>query len=112
MPYAFPLEEVRMTDRGVQKKRMGIVVGNEMDKTAVVLVSRLKKDRTYKKYKRSQTKYLAHDPQNRCQIGDRVKIIETRPLSKRKRWQILEIFGGNAIEEPEKEVANSLEQEK
>lgn len=74
---------------------MGFVVGNKMDKTAVVLVSRLTKHRSYKKYVRSQAKYLAHDPWNRCQIGDRVKIIESRPISRRKRWQIIEIIEKN-----------------
>jgi small subunit ribosomal protein S17 len=106
------MEEVRMTERGVRKKRIGVVVGNGMDKTAVVVVTRLTKDKTYKKYKRSQTKYMVHDPQNRCQIGDRVKIIETRPLSKRKRWQVMEIFGRNAFEESEEEVGTPLEQTK
>lgn len=81
-----------MTGRGVRKKMEGVVVGNKMDKTAVVLVSRLKKHRTYKKYLRSQTKYMAHDPQNRCQIGDKVEIIESRPISKNKRWQVIEII--------------------
>ncbi len=84
-----------MTGRGVRKKMEGVVVGNKMDKTVVVLVSRLKKHRTYKKYLRSQTKYMAHDPQNRCQIGDKVEIIESRPISKNKRWQILEIIEGS-----------------
>lgn len=74
---------------------MGFVVGNKMDKTAVVLVSRLTKHRNYKKYVRSQAKYLAHDPRNRCQIGDRVKIIESMPISRRKRWQIIEIIEKN-----------------
>jgi len=73
----------------------GVVVGNKMDKTAVVLVSRLKKHRTYKKYLRSQTKYMVHDQQNRCQIGDKVEIIESRPMSKNKRWQIIEIIEGS-----------------
>ncbi len=81
-----------MTGRGVRKKLIGVVVGSKMDKTAMVLVSRLKKHRTYGKYVKSQTKYMAHDPQNRCQLGDRVKIIETRPLSRRKRWQIMEVI--------------------
>jgi small subunit ribosomal protein S17 len=100
-----------MNERGVRKKLTGLVVGNEMDKTAVVLVRRLKKDRTYKKYKRSHAKYLAHDPQNSCQVGDRVKIIETRPLSKRKRWQVMEILSRTSIEKAEKEIFDSLEQE-
>ena len=87
-----------MTGRGVRKKMEGVVVGNKMDKTAVVRVSRLKKHRTYKKYLRSQTKYMAHDPQNRCQIGDKVEMIESRPISKNKRWQIIEITEGSGRE--------------
>lgn len=86
------ISEVRMKGRGVRKNLVGVVVGNAMDKTAMVLVSRLKKHKTYKKYVRSQTKYMAHDDQNRCQIGDRVKLVESRPLSKHKRWQVIEII--------------------
>ena len=80
-----------MGARGVRKVLSGVVVKNQMDKTAVVLVNRLKKHKTYKKYIRSQSKYLTHDPGNRCQVGDKVKIIESRPISKLKRWKILEI---------------------
>ena len=79
-----------MAERGVQKKMSGVVVSDKMDKTVVVQVIRLTKDRTYGKYVRSQSKYMVHDPKNNCQAGDRVKIIETRPLSKRKRWQVVE----------------------
>ncbi len=78
--------------RGVRKQLTGVVVGTAMDKTAVVLVNRLTKHSTYKKYIRSRKKYLAHDPQNRCAAGDKVRIIESRPISKRKRWQVLEIL--------------------
>jgi small subunit ribosomal protein S17 len=85
-----------MKERGVRKKLTGIVVGDKMDKTIMVLVSRLKKERTYGKYVRSQSKFMVHDPRNTCQVGDKVKIIETRPLSKRKRWQVLEKIDGNA----------------
>jgi small subunit ribosomal protein S17 len=67
-----------------------------MDKSIMVLVSRLKKEKRYGKYIRSQSKFMVHDPKNACQIGDKVKIIETRPLSKRKRWQVLEKIDGNA----------------
>ena len=81
-----------MAERGVRKRLVGTVVGNRMDKTAMVLVSRLKKHRTYGKYVRSRAKYMAHDPQNKCQVGDRVKIIESRPFSKRKRWHVVEII--------------------
>ena len=81
-----------MKERGIRKKLIGVVVSNSMDKTAVVQVSRLKKHRTYKKYITGQKKYKAHDPQNSCQVGDKVKIIETRPTSKTKRWQLIEIL--------------------
>ncbi len=101
-----------MTQRGVRKKLVGVVVGNRMDKTAAVLVSRLKKHRTYKKYMRSQTKYMVHDPENRCMVGDRVRIIETRPISKRKRWQVLEVLERSAIQESGGADTISLEPEK
>ncbi|MFC1883939.1 30S ribosomal protein S17 [Thermodesulfobacteriota bacterium] len=80
-----------MTERGVRKKMLGSVVSNSMDKTVVVLVERLTKHRTYKKYIRKRAKYMAHDPKNECQVGDKVRVIESRPLSKRKRWKVLEI---------------------
>ena len=80
-----------MSERGVKKKMLGSVVSNSMDKTVLVLVERLTKHRTYKKYIRKRAKYMAHDPLNLCQVGDEVRIIESRPLSKRKRWKVLEI---------------------
>ena len=85
-----------MKGRGVRKKLTGIVISDNMEKTIMVLVERLKKDSTYGKYVRSQKKLMVHDPQNICRSGDQVKIIETRPLSKRKRWQVLEKIDGNA----------------
>lgn len=81
-----------MTGRGLRRKLIGTVVSNGTDKTALVLVERLTKHASYKKYVRRRAKYMAHDPQNRCQVGDRVRIIESRPISKRKRWQVLEIL--------------------
>ncbi len=81
-----------MRERGVRKKLNGVVVGTSMEKTAMVLVNRLKKHKTYTKLTKRYFKYLVHDPQNRCQIGDKVKIIESRPISKRKRWQLIEII--------------------
>ncbi len=81
-----------MKVRGVRKRLIGFVVSNQMDKTAVVEVSRLKKHTVYKKYVKDQKKYMAHDPQNECQIGDKVKLVETRPMSKRKRWHVMEIL--------------------
>lgn len=87
-----------MAERGVRKKLTGVVVSRKMDKTVTVLVSRLKKHGTYGKYIKRQTKYMVHDPQNRCFEGNRVRIIETRPISKRKRWQVLEIIEKGAVE--------------
>jgi small subunit ribosomal protein S17 len=75
-------------ERGRAKAREGIVVSNKMDKTVVVVVSRLVKHPMYKKYVKRRAKYKAHDEQNRCAIGDRVVITETRPLSKDKRWRV------------------------
>lgn len=80
-----------MAEQGVRKKMLGSVVSNSMDKTVVVLVERLTKHKTYKKYIRKRAKYMAHDPKNECQVGDKVRVIESRPLSKRKRWKVLEI---------------------
>jgi small subunit ribosomal protein S17 len=80
-----------------------------MDKTAVVLVGRLTKHPMYKKYIRSRSKFLAHDPQNRCEIGDKVRIIESRPLSKKKRWQVLEIVERRDVGKAEESAAGGLE---
>jgi len=81
-----------MTGRGLRKRLAGTVVSNRMDKAAVVLVERLTKHRAYGKYIRRRSKYMVHDPQNMCQIGDKVRIIEGRPISKRKRWQLTDII--------------------
>lgn len=79
-----------MAERGTRKRLTGVVISDGMDKTVKVLVSRIKKDRRYGKYLKSQKKYLAHDPQNSCKVGDKVRIVESRPLSKLKRWQVVE----------------------
>ena len=67
---------------------MGTVVSNKNDKTVVVRVERLVQDTHYKKYVRRYSKFMAHDESNACDVGDRVKIIEHRPISKRKRWKV------------------------
>ncbi len=77
-----------MKERGSRKKLVGVVVGHRMDKTTVVSVSRLKKHGTYQKYLTARKTYVAHDPKNLCQVGDKVRIIESRPISKTKRWQV------------------------
>jgi len=81
-----------MTDRGSRKKLTGTVVRNQKDKTALVLVERLTRHAVYRKYVRRRAKYMAHDPKNLCQIGDKVRIIESPPISKRKRWQVIDII--------------------
>jgi small subunit ribosomal protein S17 len=97
-----------MKERGVRKKLVGVVISNSMDKTAVVLVNRAKKHKMYKKYVTTRAKYVAHDPQNICQVGDKVKILESRPISKTKRWQVLEVTERNS--EKELDIENGPEQ--
>ena len=78
-----------MIKRGLRKRLSGVVVSDKMDKTVAVLVERVTKHKTYKKIIRRKKKYLAHDPENLCKIGDKVSIVESRPLSKCKRWQVI-----------------------
>jgi small subunit ribosomal protein S17 len=73
---------------GQRKEQEGVVVSDKMDKTVVVLVERLVQHPIYKKYIRQRKKYKVHDPENHCHVGDRVSIIETRPLSREKRWLV------------------------
>jgi small subunit ribosomal protein S17 len=80
-----------MKDRGLRKTQTGIVISDKMDKTVVVQVDRLVKHPVYRKYVRRRAKFKAHDENNTCQMGDRVVIRETRPLSKTKRWQVSQI---------------------
>ncbi|MGI6537723.1 MAG: 30S ribosomal protein S17 [Caldicoprobacterales bacterium] len=78
--------------RGNRKTRVGVVVSNKMDKTIVVLVETRVKHKLYGKTIKRSTKLKAHDENNVCQIGDRVRIMETRPLSRDKRWRLVEII--------------------
>lgn len=77
---------------GRRKQRKGTVVSDKMDKSVVVAVMRVRRHPLYKKTVRSTKKYLAHSPRNDVHIGDRVLIEETRPLSKRKHWRVLEVL--------------------
>lgn len=99
-----------MGERGVRKRLTGVVVGTKMEKTVVVLVSRLKKHSSYVKYIKKHSKYLAHDPKNRCQPGDKVRIIESKPISKTKRWQVIDIMERSESEGPDNSSDQSLEQ--
>ncbi len=80
-----------MTERGHRKERTGLVVSNKMDKTIAVQIDRTFAHPLYKKPMRRSKKFYADDPKNECKIGDLVRIRETRPLSKLKRWQLVEI---------------------
>lgn len=85
-------KEISIRNLDKQKKRVGIVVSNKMQKTVTVEVTRMFKHPDYKKYVKKSKKYLAHDENNSCSVGDKVLIRETRPLSKRKRWRVIKII--------------------
>jgi len=78
--------------RGSAKERIGRVVSNKMSKTVTVAVDRVVQHRLYKKYVRLTKKLYAHDEEGRCGIGDTVRVVETRPLSKLKRWRVAEVL--------------------
>ena len=78
-------------ERGRRQERRGVVVSDAMDKTIVVKVDTVKAHRQYKKVVRRSTKFHAHDEQNAAKVGDLVRIVETRPLSKTKNWRLIEI---------------------
>jgi small subunit ribosomal protein S17 len=84
--------EEAMSQRGNRKTQVGVVVSDKMDKTVVVRVSHLVKHPVYNKYIKRSVKYKAHDEANSCKSGDRVLIVETRPLSKDKRWRVRQII--------------------
>lgn len=79
-------------ERGRRKVRVGRVVSDKMDKTIVVAVETFKKHKLYNKRVKNTMKFKAHDEENACGIGDTVRIMETRPLSKDKRWRLTEII--------------------
>ena len=81
-----------MKTRGTKRQLVGTIISNKMDKTVVVMTERLVKHPLYKKYVRRRNKFMAHDKENACQIGDRVMITESRPLSKTKRWRVSRII--------------------
>jgi len=81
-----------MAERGRRKTREGKVVSDRMDKTVVVEVNRLVRHPLYKKVLRRTSRCKVHDAQNECAVGDRVRIMETRPLSKTKRWRLVSVL--------------------
>jgi len=74
------------------KSRVGTIVSNAMEKSVVVQVSYLVAHKLYKKRIKKSSKFMAHDEKNICEVGDKVRIVSTRPLSKRKRWEVAEII--------------------
>ena len=80
-----------MEERNLRKVMVGTVVSDKMDKTVVVAVETNEKHKIYSKIQKKTYKLKAHDENNECQVGDKVKVMETRPLSKDKRWRVLEI---------------------
>ena len=79
-------------ERNLRKERTGTVVSNKMDKSITVRVDRKLKHPVYGKFMRKSKKFTAHDEKNECGVGDTVKIMETRPLSKQKRWRLVEVI--------------------
>ncbi len=84
-------EAAKQVERNLRKTRIGVVSSNKMDKTITVNVERKVKHPLYGKFVKKTTKFHAHDEKNECSIGDTVRIMETRPLSKTKRWRLVEV---------------------
>ena len=80
-----------MSERNARKTKVGFVTSNKMDKSIVVAVEESRRHALYGKSEKITKKFMAHDENNECQIGDKVEIMETRPLSKGKRWRLVEI---------------------
>ncbi len=78
--------------RNLRKERQGVVVSDKMDKTIVVAIQRRVRHPKYGKFVKKTTKLYAHDPENTCRVGDLVRIMETRPLSKTKCWRLVEVI--------------------
>ena len=84
-------EETNTTQRNLRKQRVGVVVSDKMNKSVTVAVERRLRHPIYGKFVKKTKKFMVHDEKNECGIGDTVRIMETRPLSKMKRWRIVEI---------------------
>jgi small subunit ribosomal protein S17 len=91
------VSETARGSRGIRKNKVGTVVSDRMDKTVVVRVERLVPHPVYQKYVKRRTTYKAHDEKNEYRIGDRVEIVETRPLSKEKRWRVVRLIERPAV---------------
>lgn len=88
--------EAAESKRGVRKERIGVVVSDAMNKTIIVETERRVRHELYGKEMRRYRKFYAHDEENRAKVGDKVRIVEIRPLSRLKRWRLVEILSGKA----------------
>ena len=88
---ATKVAETTETDRGQRKVRLGTVIAEKMHKTVIVQIGTSKAHRLYRKTVQQRTRFKVHDEKNECGIGDLVRIMETRPISKEKRWRVVEI---------------------
>lgn len=95
-------------NQGQKTTKIGVVIGDKMKKTVTVLVERPVRHPLYKKIIKKRKKFLVHDEYEKCKIGDVVRIVEIRPLSKRKRWRIQEIVG-LSHREPKEEIEEKIE---
>jgi len=88
---ATAVAEKSATERGQRKVRLGTVIADKMNKTVIVQVGTSKAHRLYRKTVQQRTKFKAHDEKDECGVGDLVRIMETRPISKEKRWRVIEV---------------------
>ncbi len=96
---------MEMSEKKANRKQfVGVVVSDKMDKTVVVMVERLTQHPLYKKYIKRRKKFMAHDEENACRIGDKVLIEETRPLSRHKRWRVRQILERAKVLEKEEKA--------
>lgn len=96
-----------MNPRGMAKERKGVVTSSRMQKTVVVSVERIVMHPKYKKFLKRRTKVKAHDEKNECQVGDRVLIVECRPMSREKRWRVSRILGRGVADTEESAVSDT-----
>src|SRR5438874_13070524 len=102
-------QQVATPKKGRRQQKVGRVVSNKMNKTIVVVVESLKKHRIYKRTYKQTKRFQAHDEMNTCQVGDLVRIEETRPLSKMKRWRLVEILKRGSGIVPVEEVLSEAD---
>jgi len=97
--------EAQSAIQGKRQGKVGVVTSNKMQKTVVITVERQVTHPLYKRVVRRSKNFLAHDEKNECRVGDRVRIEETRPLSRRKRWRVVEVIAKATVVAPVPEVA-------